>query len=66
MLNLSMDFTSQNMKYNIKCFNNRAVVFFSGLYIRENDSPHKVYNGTNSDSRSIFPLVYQARPLWHF
>ena len=31
-MTLSLDFSSQNLKYNVKCLDNRAVVFVSGWY----------------------------------
>ena len=38
MLTLSMSFTSQYMN-NTKCFDNHVVVFISGWYKTEGDSP---------------------------
>lgn len=47
-----MDFSSQNLKYNVKHLDNRAVVFFSGLSQTEAD-----YAGTNRQQVNIYTSV---------
>ena len=48
MLNLSMAFTSQYLN-DVKHFDNHPIVFISGLYKIECDSPYKDYTDAKSD-----------------
>ena len=48
MLNLSMAFTSQYLN-DVKYFDNHPIVFISGLYKTECDSPYKDYTDAKSD-----------------